>query len=549
MTNSIANFDYKKALKLVDWKLLMFLVLFLNVKLAVKIPAIAIMYLLQPNFRFGFSFKNSRIPLFYLLIIVIPFISFVINKNYTNPDYLIMLFTGIGFWLLCILAVHQVKLSVESNDTETVHRTILVFFIINTVFSFYNIAHIMWHIKTLNPYLYQGERQKYFISTGDFIKGLTFDTSTTNAVLNAFGVIYFLVRKNTVMVFICMAVLLLTASNAMNITLLLIMALLFVFKSTKDQKSVIAVCFMLLVVFMVKISPQNNRYVNETFTTAILRPKIPTAKVMVCKNNTDTVISPEQMRVQIARHYLDSIAPLTAKKPEAVPKALAALPKTDQGRIVVIKPDINTLPFQSSTDTSADQKQLLAFIETNKGQLPLSSEQDFHPGLPGKAMGFKQSLVFLLQYPVKMLAGAGMGNFSSKLAFRATGLGFAGGYPIKHIYINKDFVRNHLDIYLNFFSKRNELHSLVNSPFSVYDQLLAEYGLLGLLAFVIYYWGFFARYYQILSYGLPLLILITVVFLTDYWFEQLSVIVMFELMLFLNIKENTNKSPKISYAN
>jgi hypothetical protein len=50
--------------------------------------------------------------------------------------------------------------------------------------------------------------QKYFIGTGDHIRGITFDTSTTNAVLNAFGIVYFLLRKQMVMALLCMAVLL-----------------------------------------------------------------------------------------------------------------------------------------------------------------------------------------------------------------------------------------------------------------------------------------------------------------------------------------------------
>jgi len=135
------------------------------------------------------------------------------------------------------------------------------------------------------------------------------------------------------------------------------------------------------------------------------------------------------------------------------------------------------------------------------------------------------------------LTGAGMGNFSSKLAFRATGLGFAGGYPAKYVYINPGFFANHLDLYLNFFSKNSGQHSLTNSPYAVYDQLLGEYGLLGLFAFLFYYLFFFAKHYKKLTYGLPLLLLLIPVLFIDYWFEQLSVIVFFELLLLLNIKE------------
>ena len=161
---------------------------------------------------------------------------------------------------------------------------------------------------------------------------------------------------------------------------------------------------------------------------------------------------------------------------------------------------------------------------------------------PGKVISFFQTTSFFRQHPAKIIAGAGMGNFSSKLAFRATGFGFAGGYPQKHAYINTDFLTNHLDVYLNFFGRRASLHSLTNSPNSVYDQLLSEYGLLGLLAFAIFYVWFFARHAKTFTYGLPALLLLLLIFFTDYWFEQLSVIVFFELLLFLNIKETDNKA-------
>jgi hypothetical protein len=110
------------------------------------------------------------------------------------------------------------------------------------------------------------------------------------------------------------------------------------------------------------------------------------------------------------------------------------------------------------------------------------------PALPGKAIGLLQTgTSSWFNIPDKILLGNGMGNFSSKLAFRATGLGFAGGFPHKYVYINQAFMLNHLDLYLNFFSKNTGYHSLTNSPFSVYDQLWSEYGLLGLLAFAFYY--------------------------------------------------------------
>lgn len=343
------------------------------------------------------------------------------------------------------------------------------------------------------------------------------------------------------MVLVCMAVLLLTASNFMNIAVLLVLAGLFLFNTNRDQKSIIVICLIFLVIFMAKVSPQNNTYVHETVKNIINPPRPPFNTTAVV--NKDDATSPEALKRKFAKQYLDSIKAISNRNAvNKVSKRIAVIipaniPKTDAGRIVIIGADINTPPYQTPTDTPAEQRKLLAFIDAHKAMLPMSGQDSFSVHMPGKAIGLFQTVGFLKDHPVKIITGSGMGNFSSKLAFKATGLEFSGGFPAKYTYISNDFLLNHLDIYLNFFSKRRELHSLTNSPFSVYDQLLAEYGLMGLTVFVIFYLGFFTRHVKKLTYGIPLLILMLAAFFVDYWFEQLSVIVFFELLLLLNIKE------------
>ncbi|MBS1520219.1 MAG: hypothetical protein JST50_04425 [Bacteroidetes bacterium] len=561
MTASIVVSFFRKLRMLADWRLLLFLVLFLNVKMAIKVPVIALIYLLQFNFKFGFSLKNSRLPLFYLLAIAIALLNWVISLTYFNINYDIVLITGIGFWALCILAMHQVKLFVEQNDTETIHRTIIIFFIINAVLSLLNIASIIWETGYFNPYTYQGQFQKYFISTGDYIRGLTFDTSTTNAILNAFGCIYFLTKKNTGMLLLCMAIMLLTASNFTNIILLFCFAILFIFKSTRDQKSLIAICIMFLVTFMVKVSPQNYIYAHEVVKNTFHLSVIPKAPIPAKPNlpitlMPDSLLNADQIRQKIAQHYIDSnyaAQHQPVQKPTVVSKAVRsakvvqpAPTKTEAGRIILPKPDINTRPYQHIADTNDYQRQLLAFIGTHKADLPISSQENYKPNLPGKATSTLQTLHFLLNHPVKLMMGDGIGNFSSKLAFRVSGLGFAGGYPHKYVYLDPDFLSNHLDVYLNYFSKNTSQHSLSNSPDSVYDQLLAEYGLLGLIAFFIWYIWYFLKHYKILTYGLPILLIVMAVMFIAYWFEQLSILVFFELLLLLDIKENSPKTQIIN---
>jgi len=544
--------DFKKLKSLADWKLLLFLILFLNVKLEVKILAIVVVYLLQFNFKFGFSLKNSRLPLFYLLAIAIAVVNWLVYKNFTNLNYTVVLLTGIGFWALCILAMHQVKLSVETHDAETIHRTIIIFFALNAAISLFTLASIVIETGSVNPYTYQGMYQKYFLGTGDYIRGLTFDTSTTNAVLNAFGVIYFLTKKNTVMLLLCMTVMLFTGSNFTNIALLIILALLFIFRSSRDQKSLIVLCIMCLVVFMAKISPQNNTYVVENLKRYLhmnapdkssppTRPRLFLPITLM----PDSLLRPDEIRAKIAQRYVDSMYVVT--HPELIKADGKAhqpgksMPSTDYGRVLIPKPDINTQPYQHVIDTSDYQRHLLSFIDLHKNNLPMAGQDSFKLSLPGKITGWLQTINFFKQHPYKLISGDGIGNFSSKLAFRASGLGFAGGYPQKLTYIAPDFLSNHLDIYLNFFSKKSDVHSLANNPDSVYDQLLAEYGLLGLAAFLIYYLGFFLKHHKQLTYGLPVLILLLGTFFIEYWFEQLSVLLFFELLLLLNIKETSTQ--------
>lgn len=554
MFSSNAFLNFKKFKGLADWRLLLFLVLFLNVKLAVKIPAIALIYLLQFNFKFGFSFKNSRLPLFYLLAIAIAVLNWIIGMNYLNLNYNLVLLTGIGFWVLCILAMHQVKLFVENNDAATIRRTIVAFFIINAVLSLGNLALIMIETGAVNPYTFQGEHQKYFLGTGDYIRGVTFDTSTTNAVLNALGVIYFLTKKNIAMLFVCMTIMLLTGSNCINVILLACFAFLFIFKSTRDQKSLIAICIALLVVFMGRVSPQNDTYVVENFKrdfhlnkphqAAPTRPHLYLPITLM----PDSLLTTDEKRWKTAQRYIDSMYVvnhpelLNANKKAALPvkKVGDGIARTESGRIFIPKANINTAPYQHVIDTSAYQKQLLTFIDEHKDSLPLSANSVGKLSfLPGKIIGWMQTFHFLQQHPLKIFTGNGMGNFSSKLAFRVSGLGFAGGYPQRYTYLDPDFLSNHLDVYLNFFSKKTDLHSLSNNPDSVYDQLFAEYGLLGFIAFVAYYIGYFMKHYKQLTYGLPMLMMILAVFFIGYWFEQLSILIFFELLLLLNIKENS----------
>jgi hypothetical protein len=520
----------------VDWTLLAFLILFLNIKLVVKVAALVLVFILRPNFKFGFALRNSRLPLFYLLVIGIAIFNWLISGMMGSFNYGLVLATGIFFWILCILAVHQIKLSVEKDDPVTIHQTVVLFFILNALVSLFVYVDIVAETGAINVYRYQGNYQRYFIGTGDYIKGISFDTSTTNAILNAFGVIYFLQKGKNIMTVLCMAVLLLTSSNITNLMLCGILVFLFFLQSNRIQKSMIIICIVMFATFLIKISPQNNNYIvngyREIFNIQPGTKKATVVSVPITKR-PDSSLTEDEKKQKIAQLYLDSIATVSLeekKKKSIVQPAFKEKPE-------IPGDNIHTAMFQYRRDTNDAERILLQFMKTHNTEMPISAGMGVQPGLPGKVIAFRQTFQYFSQHTGRLLLGTGIGNFSSKLAFRATSMKMTGGYPEKFIYINDDFKSNHLDLYLYYFTSKDDYHSIANSPNSTYDQLLSEYGVTGFAAFAFFYIGFFIKKLNFFAYSIPLLLFMSGIFFFDYWFEQLSVIVFFELLLLLNIKE------------
>jgi len=219
-----------------------------------------------------------------------------------------------------------------------------------------------------------------------------------------------------------------------------------------------------------------------------------------------------------------------------------ALPQPEmmlKAKPVIPKDSIHTPKFQHKNDTTAIEKELISFVEQNPAEMPLTATKMSNDKLPGKIRSLLQTLKYFEQYPWRIVTGTGIGNFSSKLAFRATALKIAGGYPERFAYVNDNFRSNHLDLYSYYFTNKDDQHSIANSPNSTYDQLISEYGIAGLLSFIVFYIGFFAKRIKRYTYAIPLLLFMTGAFFIEYWFEQLSVVVFFELLVLLNIKENT----------
>jgi hypothetical protein len=164
---------------------------------------------------------------------------------------------------------------------------------------------------------------------------------------------------------------------------------------------------------------------------------------------------------------------------------------------------------------------------------------------PRKLVSLEQTLDSWTQDPEHFIFGSGGGKFSSRTAFITAGE-YVGWFPQSLVYISEDFKENHFPLWNKKILSIPYKDGTSNQPFSFYNKILGEYGFLGLILFVVYLITPI-KHYKKLSYGRLLFILIFPFFLLDYWFEYFSVIIFFELFLYLNIKSKTyiiDETPK-----
>jgi hypothetical protein len=523
----------------VSWPLLVFLVLVLNVKLPVKIIAVLFFVAMQWKSISVKDFLKQRYLLFYFSMIGIGIINFLLRyKNY-NATYFITLIVGICFWLMSAVIAYLLYTTVQKENPVKIHNTLAAFFILHVTVIFLNLIQIIIETGTLNPYTYKGLNQKYFISTGDFITGISFDAPVTTAFTCVFGLLYFLYRKQFILSIACMAALLIMASNFANLILIGVFVFAFAFYSTKIQKSFILVYIGMLIIFMVKISPQNNEHVGRIFYLLIDKPydlpPVKTLSLAELKKEPDSLLNFEQRRKKYAQNFIDSMSAIRLANNYKAPANKLAKKIIDSNND---KPDPVFYQFHESVVTEEKINRYAHFInQVYSPQQQDSLKKKYNWKSPGKWIAAKQLINLFKDHPSKILTGDGIANFSSRLAFKATLLNTAGKYPAPLKYINPDFLYNHLYLYLYYHSQGQSKHEAKNTPDAVYYQVAGEYGIAGLLCLLFLYFGYFLRRIPKKSFGLPLLLVLAGALFAEYWFEQFSIIVLFELLLFLDIKE------------
>ena len=465
----------------VDWSLLLFLLLFLNVKLYVKLAAIL----------FGlFVHRQNPLPRgpqlrqwmgFYLAMIVLALVNALLTPAVFTMPGMLATALGLGWWLSALMAAWFIHLFVKESDPDTLHRTAGLFFMLNATVMFVVFLKICINAGTINPYTYLGEHQKYFISTGDLITGVSLDGSVTAALISVLGLFYFLYRGRAFASFFCFVTVLLAGSNFIDLLLVVVFIFIFLFHTDRLQKGMIVLFVSCMFFFAIRISPENGEYALRLLG-----------------------------RVQ-GQHAYE--VPLTLPEPRSIDLI-------ENKAVKEMREELGGLMGVFYTAGTRD-----SLTHAYRGW-----------DLSGRKIAWQELGAFFRDHPGRLPAGAGMGNFSSRLAFKTAALGVDGNYPLQLRYVHPFFRNNYLFIYLYYHSRDQGQHSLINGVDSVYGQLLSEYGLIGVGCFVFFYAAFFLRPIRRLSYGVPVLIALAIAGFTGYWFEQLSVVVLFEFIMLLDMR-------------
>ncbi len=467
----------------IDWSLLFFLVGILNVKLYVKVAAVLFAVVLHRKKAIPREIFRKNHLWFYAAMLLLAIFNLVLSLSSLSASAFMAFGLGSGYWLLALLSAYYIYLFVQEGGDERLHRTVGLFFLLNSVCMVMSFLGICFQAGVINPYTYEGEHRRYFINTGDMITGISLDGSVTTALISAFGVLYFFYRNRRLNALFCLTTMLLAGSNFADLMLIVLFVFIFIFRSDRLQKSMILVSMLIMVVFFAKVSPQNGVYVR-------------------------TILQ----RLD-GKHVYEEPVPI----PNAKDHEFVERPEV-QRREVTMKRFEQTLYSRGMEDSFK-----LRFKSYNRS---------------GRWVSWQQMADFFRDHPALIPLGAGMGHFSSRLAFKTTALDIAGAYPVGKRYIDPFFRDNYLYLYLYYHTHDEGQHSVVNKPDSVYGQLLSEYGLIGLILFGLFYAAYFIRGGWGLTYGLPVLLLMGMAFFTEYWFEQLSVVILFELLLLSDKKKH-----------
>jgi hypothetical protein len=466
--------------------LLAFLLIFTVDKILLKFAGIALIYLLCPDFRFRKD--TGKVPMFYPLLVALEILKFLLLNNDFSTGHWVSFLLGSLFWIISYLAMRQMQLIVDQVEKEKIDRTLILFFSINAVISLIDLLWAIYRSGSPNPYNFNDPN--FGNSTGDLIKGIFNGPSFLNMMINSFFLFLFLTTRRYWLALTAFLVILLTTSNFANLVLLPVLIAFVITAREKLARVWAAILLVLLPAFYFVVAPSNFRYL----TNSIFVPKKQQQEMIAYEKQA--ILRQKEFRRKRSGH---------------------------------------TLAYSASNVDSMLSLQLDSMADSAVAVT----------GKLGKLQSLKETAQYIASGPKPLIFGAGMGCFSSFLALRMSDANREEGSRLfQHLplFISGPFRENHYKIFKAIYSLPREFHSVKHFPNSFINQLFGEYGLMGVALFLLTYVWFFVRRYRQLSYGRYLLFLLGGYLMFDYLFEYLSVVTVFELLVFLDLRRSKDSS-------
>jgi hypothetical protein len=531
----------------IDPVLLTFLLLLLNYRLSFKILALTAIFILRPHFRL----QRNGVTLFYASMIALGLTNFALSADYSYQHSVIVL-TGCATWLACLLTFHQLKLSVEACSIVKLTNTLKSLAIINLIASLIDFTKIVFVTHALNPYT-QLLPPPYGISSGDFIGGVFGGLHLVNTIICSLLMIFFIYQNSATYTLICLLPFLLTGSNLGTIILTAVLLGVIFLKKGVVLKTIAVICIAFTCLFYIRITPENQRYMANVVSKilrqvthkAISHEHI-TNQVSLHKGNQATITSfrtKEKKRVHTKEELISMYIWYKQKKQNAAKPINTVLADVNVLKAInTYEAKIKELELKKNKDI-IDLKDSLVKAKSASSFFEYGKLKKFDlDGKSGKLISFEQTVNFLSSSPTRALLGGGIGSFSSRLAFITSGIVDDSRILLAlPFYETPEFVQNHKALFKYLMYCYDETHSITNLPFCWYNEVFGEYGIVGFLLFLLFYCGYFARKAQWFSLGFMLLAAMLGFFFFDYWFERLSVVVIFELLMLLFIKMKEQK--------
>lgn len=502
------NQFYKKISDAVDIPFLLFILSISSNKIYLKIFALILIFILRPKFDLFF---NKNISKFYPLIIVLSVFQFLFFGHDFSSEHIIVFMVGTFYWLMCYAYMYQTYLFVKQNHLEKINKTIEVYVTLNFALCMLNYFQICIKAHTLLPFLLNDGQ--FGASTGDHIVGLFGNPSYVNAIINTLFALYFIHNKKTGFFFLTLFCALISFANIINLIFVAVLLCYFVFAGDKRKRIAITLGILLCFVMYFFISPENYLYVKKTIGLSIGNEK----EIM-----PNVIMSPETDPVVVSAP--SQVAP---DKP-----AVTEIPAAE--------------PIKYVNDSSAANQNIIMIKRNLLFKSDYREFQTYHPvdikSSPGKKIALLQTANFLKQKTSTFLFGAGMGNFSSRLAFQFSGRDSSRLFMKLPRYCSGYYYKNNLLIYDSMRQLPSEYHSIKHFPNNFFSQLFGEYGFVGFILFLFTYVYFFFKRAHSKLFFFTLVCCISAYLLLDYMYEFFNIMVIAEMLLFIDGKKNENES-------